>query len=90
MNLNEKQIQFFGLSMIFYVVVTMGFSSFFELITSAAKKNIANPIMTLEFIRKAGDVEEIIKSNNEARKGLKTFLILDTFAFVLCILRFCF
>lgn len=82
MNLEEKQVQIFGLLMIFYVVVTFGFSSFFELITSAAKKNVKNPIMALEFVRKAGDVEEIIKNDVEARNGLKTFLILDAFAFV--------
>ena len=82
MNLNETHLQIFGLAMIFYVVVTLGFSSFFNLITVEAKKNIENPVMALEFVRKAGEVEAIVKGNIEARNGLKTFLILDSFAFV--------
>lgn len=82
MNLQETHLQIFGLAMIFYVVVTLGFSSFFNLITSEAKKNIESPGMALEFVRKAEEVEAIVKNNSEARKGLKTFLILDSFAFV--------
>lgn len=82
MNLQETHLQVFGLAMIFYVIVTLGFSSFFNLLTVEAKKNVANPVMALEFVRKARDVDEIVKNNNEARSGLKTFLILDTFAFV--------
>jgi hypothetical protein len=82
MNLRETRLQIFGLAMIFYVVVTLGFSSFFNLLSVEAKKNVANPVMALEFVRKAGEVDEIVKGNIEARKGLKTFLILDSFAFV--------
>ena len=82
MNIKEFHLQLFGLLMIFYVVITLGFSSFFELLTSAAKKNIDKPVMALEFVRKAKDVEDIIKNSDKARNGLKTFLILDTFAFV--------
>jgi hypothetical protein len=83
MNLRETRLQIFGLAMIFYVVVTLGFSSFFNLLSVEAKKNVANPVMALEFVRKAGEVDEIVKGNIEARKGLKTFLILDSFAFIL-------
>lgn len=82
MNLKETHLQIFGLAMIFYVVITLGFSSFFNLITVEAKKNIENPVMALEFVRKAEEIGAIVKSNIEARNGLKTFLILDSFAFV--------
>jgi hypothetical protein len=82
MNLQEAHLQIFGLAMIFYVVVTLGFSSFFNLVTAEAAKNIAKPVMTLEFVRKAEDVQAIVKNNIDARNGLKTFLLLDSFAFV--------
>lgn len=77
--------------MIFYVVVTLGFSLFFVLVTKGAteaNKNTGNPIMALEFIRKAADIEKIVKDNVEARNGLKTFLLLDSFAFIPLYLAF--
>jgi hypothetical protein len=90
MNLNETQIQLFGLAMIFYAVVTLGFNSFFDLIVSEAGKNIDAPIMKLEFVRKAKDIAAITASKPEAQNGLKTFLLFDAFAFVPLYLAFLF
>ena len=74
MNLQETHLQVLGLAMIFYVIVTLGFSSFFNLLTVEAKKNVANPVMSLEFVRKAGDVDEIVKGNIEACKRFENIL----------------
>lgn len=68
--------------MIFYVTATIGLSVFFERLTAEAKRNIDNPIMALEFVKKAEDVKKIIGTNEEAREGLKSFLLYDSFAFV--------
>lgn len=90
MNLNETQIRLFGLTMIFYAVVTLGFSSFFNLVVSEAGKNVKAPIMKLEFVRKAKDITAITGNNAQAQNGLKTFLLFDAFAFVPIYLAFLF
>lgn len=82
MNLTESQLQLFGLAIIFYVVLTIGFNSFFQLLTAEAKKHHPQPIMSLEFVRSAADVEKITGGSATARQGLKTFLLLDSFAFI--------
>ena len=88
MKLSETHIQLFGLAIIFYAVATLGFSSFFNLIVSEAAKNTDAPAMKLEFVRRAKDIVAITKNNAQAENGLKTFLLLDTFAFVPLYLAF--
>jgi len=88
MKLNETHIQLSGLAMIFYVVVTLGFSSFFNLIVSEAAKNTDAPIMKLEFVRQAKHIAAITENNAQAQNGLKTFLLFDAFAFVPLYLAF--
>ncbi len=68
--------------MIFYVVVAIGFFTCFNAITFEAAKNVDNPIMALEFVEKAGELQKLLGNNPEAKAGLKSFLILDSFAFV--------
>lgn len=88
MKLSETQIQLFGLAMIFYAVVTLGFSSFFGLIVSEAAKNTDAPIMKLEFVRRAKDIAAITGNDAQAQNELKTFLLFDAFAFVPLYLAF--
>lgn len=90
MNITESQLQLFSLAIIFYVVLTVGFNSFFPLLTVEAKKYNSQPIMSLEFVRSAKDVEKITGGNPAARQGLKTFLLFDTFAFIPLYLAFLF
>lgn len=82
MNLKESHLQLFGLAMIFYVAVAVGFSSFFEHFTHEAKEKLESPLLTFGIAKKAGSGEEILKDNPAARNGVKTFLLLDTYAFV--------
>jgi len=61
---------------------TLGFSSFFDLVTREAKKNVQALILALEFVGKAKDITAIIENNTQVRNGLKIFLLFDAFAFV--------
>lgn len=82
MNISESQLQLFGLAMIFYVVVALGFTLFFEHFTREAKEELKSPLLTFGIAKKARSGEEILTGNPVAQNGVKTFLLLDTYAFV--------
>jgi hypothetical protein len=82
MEINEGNLHPLGLAIVFFVVASVAFSIFFQLITREAGREVKNPIMELEFVKALADVEAITKKRPEAHQALKTFLILDTFAFV--------
>jgi hypothetical protein len=82
MEISERHIYFLGLAMIFFVVTTFGFNAFFQLVTRDAAKKAAKPIMELEFVKTTADIEAITEKKPEAHNALKTFLLLDAFAFV--------
>jgi hypothetical protein len=83
MEINERHILLLGLAMIFFVVTTFGFFAFFRLVArDAVTKEIPNPIIALEFVKTTADIEKITGKKTEAHNGLKTFLLLDSFAFV--------
>ena len=82
MEINERHLYFLGLAMIFFVVTTFGFNAFFGLVTRPAKSKVPNPVMELEFVRTPADIEDITGRQPAAHTALKTFLLLDAFAFV--------
>lgn len=82
MNLNERHLHLLGLAMIFFVAASVGFSIFFRLITREAAKKVDDPVMEMEFVKTTADIEAITEKRVEAHNALKTFLILDSFAFV--------
>lgn len=74
MNSKRLNLQIFGLAMIFYVVVALGFSLFFEHFTREAKEKLESPLLTFGIAEKAGSGEEILKDNAASRNGVKMFL----------------
>ena len=68
--------------MIFYVVVALGFSSFFEHFTHEAKEKLDSPLLTFGIAERLRNGEQVLKDHPAAREEVKTFLLLDSYAFV--------
>lgn len=82
MNISENQVQLFGLAMIFYVVVALGFSLFFEHFTGEAKEKLNSPLLTFGIAEQVKSDNEVLKDYPAMREKVKTFLLMDTYAFV--------